>query len=174
LLGNAYREVRERHPEIFYIVVPRHFERAAAVKAQLEADGLFPALRSELGTPVSDATDCVIVDTTGELRAWYYLADVVVIGKSFISTGGQNPVEALLAGKPVLFGPHMENFRALVESLNTAGGTRQVADIAELREVVLGLLDEPESGAEMVAKAREVLAQHDGATARTSEILLGD
>jgi 3-deoxy-D-manno-octulosonic-acid transferase len=174
LLGNAYREVRERHPEIFYIVVPRHFERAAAVKAQLEADGLFPALRSELGTPVSDATDCVIVDTTGELRAWYYLADVVVIGKSFISTGGQNPVEALLAGKPVLFGPHMENFRALVESLNTAGGTRQVADIAELREVVLGLLDEPESGAEMVAQAREVLAQHDGATARTSEILLGD
>ena len=100
------------------------------------------------------------------------LSTTWLLHKSFLSTGGQNPVEALLAGKPVIFGPHMENFRALVESLNTAGGTRQVEDIAELGEVVLGLLDRPESGAEMVAKARQVLALHDGATARTAEILL--
>lgn len=174
LIGKVYREMRENRPELFYIVVPRHFERAAAVKAQLEADGLFPALRSQLATPVSDEIDCLIVDSTGELRAWYFLADVVVIGKSFSSTGGQNPVEAVMADKPVLFGPHMENFRALVESLNAAGGTRQVADAEELGEAVLELLDRPELSAQMVAKARQVLAQHEGATRRTAETLLRD
>ena len=97
LLGGVYRELLVHRPEVFYIVVPRHFERAESVKAQLESDGLHPVLRSRLGEPVADEVDCVIVDSTGELHAWYYLADLVVIGKSFLSTGGQNPVEAVLA-----------------------------------------------------------------------------
>ena len=175
LLGEAYRSVRERHPELFYIVVPRHFERAAAVKAQLEEDGLRPVLRSELPeAEVGEDVDCIIVDSTGELRAWYCLADVVVIGKSFLSTGGQNPVEAVLAEKPVLFGKHMENFRSLVQSLEAVGGTRQVADVVELQDAVAELLESPELGQEMVTRARSVLALHEGATARTARKILGD
>ena len=172
LLGGVYDDVRESFADVFYIVVPRHFERADAVKAQLEEAGLHPVLRSKLGGPVADEIDCIVVDTTGELRAWYYLADVVVIGKSFLSTGGQNPVEAVLADKPVLFGPHMENFRTLVEMLQDSGGTRQVAEAKELAEVVLALLRDPEQCEQMVLRAREVLAKHEGATERTARILL--
>ena len=81
-------------------------------------------------------------------------------------------VEAVMAENPVLFGPHMENFRALVERFEAAGGTRQVADAEALRDAVLGLLERPELGEKMVARARGVLSGHDGATARTAEILL--
>lgn len=173
LLGQAYISVRERHPALFYFAVPRHFERAAEVKAQLEADGLHPVLRSSLpDTAPGDEVDCLIIDTTGELGAWYYLADLVVIGKSFLSTGGQNPVEAVLAEKPVLFGPHMENFRALVEMFNRAGATRQVADLAELERALAELIERPQLGEAMVAKAKMVLALHEGATSRTVDILL--
>ena len=173
LIGEVYRNVREVREELFYIVVPRHFERAAAVKSKLEEDGLRPVLRSELGAgDVGEEIDCIIVDSTGELSAWYFLADVVVIGKSFLSTGGQNPVEAVLASKPVLLGPHMENFRALVESLVAERGARQVADAERLGEAILETLEQPESSSEMVANARNVLARHLGATARTAERLL--
>jgi len=173
LLGGVYRQVREADSKVFYIVVPRHFERAAAVKAQLESDGLKPVLRSELGVPVGEGIDCVIVDTTGELRAWYYLADIVVIGKSFLSIGGQNPVEAVLAGKPVMFGPHMENFRVLVESLLAAEGARRVAEISDLGGAILEILESPEIGGQMVSNGRAVLALHEGATRRTAQELLG-
>ena len=174
LIGGVYRELRERLPDLFYIAVPRHFERAATVISQLESEGLHPFLRSDLdGTEVGADIDCLVVNTTGELNAWYYLADVVVIGKSFLSTGGQNPVEAVLAGKPVLFGPHMENFRALVERLNAAGGTRQLADVEALGKAVSDLMDRPQLADQMVAKARATLAEHEGATTRTATILLG-
>jgi 3-deoxy-D-manno-octulosonic-acid transferase len=71
-----------------------------------------------------------MVDTTGELSAWQCLATQVVIGKSFLATGGQNPAEALMACKPVLFGPHMENFDALVNLLLREKGAVQVRDFA--------------------------------------------
>ena len=173
LLGEVYQRLREDYPDLFYIVVPRHFERAPAVVKELEQLGLHPLLRSDLaGSEVSEQVDCLIVNSTGELKAWYFLADVVAIGKSFLSTGGQNPVEAVLAGKPVLFGPHMENFRALVELLESAGATRQVSEAGELRSAILEVLEKPELAETMAVRGKAVLAQHEGATRRTAAILL--
>ena len=162
------RVVKELDLDLFYIAVPRHFERAPAVVAQMQEVGLKPARRSQLDGAVAEEVDCLIVDSTGELNAWYYLADMVVIGKSFLSTGGQNPVEAVLAGKPVLYGPHMENFRALVEMLEAAEGARRVADADDLGAAIVGLLGDPE----MAVRGRKALDQHEGATSRTAEILL--
>ena len=83
--------------------------------------GLTVARRSTLGVqhPASGivSPDVLLVDATGELRAWQHHATAVVVGKSFLGTGGQNPAEAITAGKPVFFGPHMENFAPLVRQL---------------------------------------------------------
>ena len=68
-----------------------------------------------------DSYDCLVIDTTGELSAWYYASDIVVIGKSFLANGGQNPVEAVFAEKPVLLGPNMQNFASLTSDLIAKG-----------------------------------------------------
>ncbi len=74
------------------------------------------------------AADCLLIDTTGELRDWYSVATIVFMGKSLTARGGQNPVEAIVADRPVIFGPHMENFAALARTLVAAGGALQPND----------------------------------------------
>jgi len=107
--------------------VPRHFERAEAVRRDLRSLGLDPVLKTELGEnpasiPPPAPNRCLVVNTTGELWAWYHLADIVLIGKTFLSDEGQNPIEPILAGKPVITGPVMKNFASLAERLNMAAG----------------------------------------------------
>ncbi len=81
--------------------------------------------------------DCLLLDTTGELRAWYSVATVAFIGKSLAVTGG-NPVEPIVAGKPVIFGPHMENFAALSRDLLVRDGAIQIQDTDSLTRAVAG------------------------------------
>ncbi len=113
-----------------------------------------------------------MVDSTGELGDWTAHADVVIIGKSFLSTGGQNPCEAILAGKPVLFGNHMENFEPLASRLIAGGGCILAADQRQLSAGILSALD-PGTAREMTGRASALLARHDGATRRILELLVG-
>lgn len=134
-----------RHAGGFPLIVPRHAERRATVVSELAAEGWVPILRSEGDSRWAGLTSwanvCYIADTTGELRDWTAHADLVVIGKSFLAEGGQNPAEAVAAGVPVIAGPHMENFRAFVEMLERENGiTRCAAE--ELPEVLSRLLSE--------------------------------
>ena len=73
-------------------------------------------LASEASRSGAADADCMLLDTTGELQRWYGIATVVFVGKSLTAHGGQNPVEPILAGKPVVFGPHMENFATLAKN----------------------------------------------------------
>ena len=174
-LARALIALCQRYPELFLIVVPRHVERTPAVEADLRALGLTPALRTALAEwpPGSARPDVLIVNTTGELRDWYALASVCFIGKSLTATGGQNPAEPVLAGRPVVFGPHMENFGALVRQFLAVEGAVQVPDEAGLIREAGRLLADPAHGEALVTRARAVLAVHRGANARTAELLLG-
>ncbi len=175
LLGRMTRTLRERFPDLFLIVVPRHVERTPEVAADLQGLGLRVALRSVLPglPPGSPRPDALIVDTTGELRDWYALAAVCFIGKSLCAQGGQNPAEPVLAGRPVVFGPHMENFEALVRQFLAVDGAVQVPDEAGLLRETEQLLADPARGEAQVAAARGVLRAHLGANRRTAELLLG-
>jgi len=151
LIGRACRTIRETVPDLVYIVVPRHVERTGEVVKDLGEIGLQPRLRTECETRSSqrraDAETvkplCLVVNTTGELRAWYHLASVVVVGKSFLGKGGQNPVEPVMAGKAVIVGPHMENFTAVTNQLLQARGVRQVSGSGGLPEAIIGVLNDP-------------------------------
>jgi 3-deoxy-D-manno-octulosonic-acid transferase len=113
----------------------------------------------------------VLLDRTGELQRWYTIATVVFIGKSLTAHGGQNPVEPILAGKPVIFGPHMENFARLAKTLVSKNGAIQVSDIDSLERAVDNLLRDGETRQRLVQSAREVLNQHHGATARAAALI---
>jgi 3-deoxy-D-manno-octulosonic-acid transferase len=115
--------------------------------------------------------DCVLLDSTGELQNWYAVATIVFIGKSLTARGGQNPVEPILAGKPVIFGPHMENFSALAQALVANEGAIQIFDSNSLQEKIAWLLRDRQAASRLVANAQAVLARHSGATRRTAILL---
>lgn len=172
-MGRVFQRLREAVPELALLIVPRHVERRAEIVAALQAIGVQPALRSDATARVNPAAPCLIIDTTGELAAWQHHATLVVIGKSFLAEGGQNPAEAALARKPVLFGPHMENFTPLVDLLLRNGGARQVADFAELTTACRELLLNAATAEKMASAGSAALIAHRGATLRTVQRLVG-
>ena len=173
-VARAWLALRPGFPDTALVAVPRHFERAPEAVRDLQSLGLAPCLRSLFRGGEVPAGDCLVVDTTGELRAWYEVAAVVIVGKSFPPhAGGQNPAEPVRAGKPTLTGPRMDNFSALMEVLVAADGIRPVASADALADAVRAMLADPGAGAAMAARGREALAVHRGATARTVRVLCG-
>jgi 3-deoxy-D-manno-octulosonic-acid transferase len=113
----------------------------------------------------------MLLDTTGELQRWYGIATVVFMGKSLTAHGGQNPVEPILAGKPVVFGPHMENFATLAKALVSNSAAMQVNDTDSLECTVAELLRDSRVRKRLVQNARAALSEHQGATARTATLI---
>ncbi len=165
------KAVRRALPQALFVSVPRHAERRGEVRAELGAAGFEVVLRSVFHAPGDPAAACLVVDSTGELRDWTAHADAVVIGKSILGIGGQNPAEAILAEKPLLFGPHMENFEPLASRLVAAEGARRFGSPEELAAALRELLERPEKACETTAVASEVLARHAGATERILDVL---
>ena len=170
--ARVFQRLREKIRDLALLIVPRHVERRAEITAALKTIGLSPSLRSISGSSVDSNAPVFVIDTTGELAAWQHLATLVVVGKSFLAEGGQNPAEAALAQKPVLFGPHMENFTPLVELLLKKGGAQQVADFDELTAACLALLQDKTKAAHMAQAGHQALKAHEGATQRSAERLL--
>ncbi|MDQ6859588.1 MAG: 3-deoxy-D-manno-octulosonic acid transferase [Verrucomicrobiota bacterium] len=172
ILSRAFVEVRKHVPDLLLIVAPRHVERTDEIASTLIALGLDVARRSAATQPDQRPFDVIILDSTGELRHWYAVATIVFIGKSLAAHGGQNPVEPILARKPVVFGPHMENFATLARTLLEHRGAIEVQNESELEQCFLTLIQDPAQRAALVRQALEVLAPHRGATQRTAELLL--
>lgn len=170
IMGRVFLELRRDFRELFLIIAPRHVERVPEIINQLRDLGLAATRRSLVGSGAA-AADCLLLDTTGELRDWYSVATVVFMGKSLTARGGQNPVEVILADRPVVFGPHMENFANLSRVLVAAGGALQPDDIAGLTNALRELLGDERKRERLVRQARTVLDPHRGATERTVHLL---
>ena len=170
-LAEMLPRLRAEFPDLFLILVPRHVERTAEILRTLAP--LRIARRSAL--PLAQPCDALLVDTTGELRDWYALATVVFVGKSLPEVeqpGGQNPAEPAALGKPVLFGPRMDNFASIVDLLTAHGAARTVVDPASLEREIAALLRDPAARIAMSAAAQAALATHRGATQRTVSLLI--
>jgi 3-deoxy-D-manno-octulosonic-acid transferase len=97
---------------------------------------------------------------------------VVFVGKSLTAEGGQNPIEPGALGKPIVFGPNMQNFEAVSRSLVENGGARMVHDAVELEAALSEILADPELAHEMGKNARRVVRENEGAVERTVAMLL--
>ena len=171
ILAKVFLRLREQFPSLRLFIAPRHVERLQEIRAQLGALPLRVTLASEALTRGATDADCVLLDTTGELQRWYGIATVVFMGKSLTAHGGQNPVEPILAGKPVVFGPHMENFAMIAETLVSKSAAMQVSDTEALERAVVELLRDSEARQRLVQNARAALSEHEGATARTAKLV---
>jgi 3-deoxy-D-manno-octulosonic-acid transferase len=172
ILAAVFLRLRQQFPSLRLFIAPRHVERLREIRAQLDALGLRVALASKArmdGEP--NKADCMLLDTTGELQRWYDIATVVFVGKSLTAHGGQNPVEPILAGKPVVFGPHMENFAMLARALVSRKAAIQVRDADSLERAIVELLQDTEARQRLVQNALEVLSTHKGATGRAAALV---
>jgi 3-deoxy-D-manno-octulosonic-acid transferase len=168
-LARVYARLKAVTPNLRLILVPRHVERVAKIEGEIAGHGFAVCRRT---ASAIQCPDILLVDTTGELRAWQHLATIVVIGKSFLATGGQNPAEAAMARKPVVFGPHMENFEALVRILLSKSGAVRVGDFAELEATLARLLNDAEEARRIGLAGHDALQAHEGSTRRTAALLL--
>lgn len=149
---------------------PRHLERAVAIHGLLEANGLRAAKRSAEGR-LSDG-DVLILDSYGELSQVYFVADVVVIGGGFDDLGGQNLIQPLAHGKPVIHGPHMQNFKDVTAAALKAGASETVASADELRSALERLLSDPEERERRGRAAKDLVEANVGASKRYAEAIV--
>jgi 3-deoxy-D-manno-octulosonic-acid transferase len=113
------------------------------------------------------------VDSTGELTLFYAVADVIFVGKSLgDNRGGQNFIEPAVFSKPIIVGPHIENFPAVGEAFEAAEAFVQVADAAALEQALRHLLEDRAAAAALGARAGALVAGQRGAIARSLELLL--
>lgn len=152
------------------LLVPRHMERRAEIRRTLEAFPFRHHFRSEGAAP--EGVDVAVADTTGELLILTQLADLVFVGKSLPpNQGGQTPIEAAAFGKPLLYGPHMSNFRVIARQLVDNGAALVVGDETDLIEQALPLLADKEKRAAMAARSREWHAANRGAVQKTLQAI---
>jgi 3-deoxy-D-manno-octulosonic-acid transferase len=160
------------------VIVPRKPERFDEV-ARLIAQAGFTCIRRschpdgcEPPAP-SDAPRVILGDTMGELRKFYSLSDLAFAGRSLVPLGGSDPMEIAALGKPVIVGPHTDNFAAPVSAFAAADAIRVAQSTTELASIVQGFLADRDLAHRVGARAREVVARNQGATNRTA-VRLGE
>ena len=175
ILAEQFLRLRSRFPDLFLVLVPRHFERSREVGSELEARGLRYAYRSEIMAHTQfepGKIDCLIVNTTGELRYFYEHATIIFIGKSLAAQGGQNPIEPGALGKAMVFGPNMQNFAEVVREFLEQKGAVQVRDPAELERVLGELLADESRREQLGRNALKVVHENLGAIDRTVDMIV--
>ncbi|MYA31637.1 MAG: 3-deoxy-D-manno-octulosonic acid transferase [Gammaproteobacteria bacterium] len=137
---DAHRQVLAGREDALLIIAPRHRERFAAVHALLKQSGLDFGVRSGDGSPPPGA-QVFLLDTLGEMNAFYAAADVAFVGGSIARVGGHNLLEPAAFGLPVLTGPHLFQTRDTARLLSEAGALFRVHDARELAGRLARLLD---------------------------------
>lgn len=164
IVAEAHKLMRAKLPDLLTIIAPRHPDRAGTISAEL--DGFRCEQRTQAGVP-SARCDIFIADTIGELGTLYALAPIALIGGSFITHGGQNPIEAVRHAAAVLSGPHTHNFRDAYAALTRNNGAFIVSDARELADVAQRLLSDEKARATALRGAESALATLAGAQDKT-------
>ena len=173
VLLKALKNLRDSGVDARLLLVPRHAERRDAVLKLLESSGLNYHQRSAKGTQAPEGTIIHLGDTTGELRQLTRAADLAFTGKSLPPhDGGQTPIECAAAGVPVIYGPHMTNFKSICQGLEKNSAAIKCADAEEVLKEILALARD---GNSITKKSAAGVAWHksnQGATERTLHKLL--
>jgi 3-deoxy-D-manno-octulosonic-acid transferase len=178
-LAWAYSRLVKEGYRLRMAVVPRYPAEAPAVALALEQQGLVP-LRKEGLSPderdiFSDPLHVLVVDTMGELKQFYTLADIAYVGGSLLyrgsNKGGHNLMEPAILGLAVMFGPHNYSFRETVRDLLDNGAGLLVHNRDELFSSLKNLLEEPTFALELGEKARQVILKNRGAAGKNFTLL---
>ena len=167
----AFRRIKAKARDALLIVAPRNAERFGEVVQLSEQAGFHVARRSELPIDAEPRADIVVLDTIGELARLYQVATVVFVGGSLVDAGGHNILEPAVFGKPIVFGPHMQNFKEIGQSFVVSGAALQVRSEREFEETLFNLLGDPARRAGLGAAARALVEANRGAKDRSMRVI---
>jgi len=175
ILAQQYLRLRTRFPSLFLVLVPRHFERCREVGRDLRTLGVKFVYRSEIGANTQfrkGEINCLVVNTTGELKHFYKYATVIFVGKSLVAEGGQNPIEPGALGKCMVFGPNMQNFTQVVSQFLAQDGAVQARDAEDLEKILGDLLADESRREQLGRNALKVVQENLGAIERTADMIV--
>ena len=169
----VYKSSAENLPRL--LIAPRHPERFREVEKLVKETGFDWAKRSEPASNRDKSAEIILLDSIGELRAAYPLAEIVFVGGSLIKHGGQSILEPAIAGRAIVTGFYTANFEAAVKEFLNKNALIQLPEIAEsdaaekLAETFLQLLHDAEARAKLEENALAVMRRNRGATGKTVE-----
>ena len=162
----AFRQAAAGWPDLLLLLAPRKPEYFDAAAARLQRAGVPFVRRSDLRDSSSlPLPGALLLDSIGELSALFSLADVVFVGGTLVSRGGHNVLEPAHVARPIVTGPHLENFAEIAADFRAAGALVDVRDAAGLAGAVRDILDKPEWAAALGSRARSSARAKQGATA---------
>ena len=165
----AFRELAARHSGLLLILAPRKPERFDDVARKLEAAEIPNLRRSNIESGKTLVLPGVLLlDTIGELSGLFAAADVVFIGGTLAERGGHNLLEPALFEKPVVAGPHMENFQEIADAFDAACAALRIGGSEGLASAVGRLLDNTAEASRIGARARASAESNRGASARAA------
>lgn len=174
LILPLWRQLAQQRHDLLFVLVPRHPERATDVAALIQAEGMICRRRTTITndsiTPPLMPGEILLVDTVGELMTIYALADLAFVGGSLVPTGGHNLLEPASLGIPVIFGPHMSNFREITALTLQYGAGVQVADSGELLDAIHDFLASKELRQVIGGNGLKMLRANGGATQRIMDV----
>ena len=168
----AWQKLVPEYPNLRLILVPRHPERYGEVRRLLDTSGVSWQARSERNDDSSSCAPVLLVDTVGELGAWWGTADIGFVGGSMGARGGQNMIEPAAYGVATSFGPNTKNFRDVVKMLLAEKAATVVKNQMELETFVRRCVDDADYRAQLGRNAQQLVLQHRGAADRTAELLV--
>jgi len=168
----AFARIRHHFPSAVLILAPRHLERTEQIRQWVASHGLGCQLRTQID-PSGDPRKApvVILDTMGELSDIYGIADMVFCGGSLVPKGGQNILEPAMWGKPVIYGPSMEDFQEAKEMIQSNGGGMLVRNAGEMADVAIEWMQSPHLARSVGEAARQAVLPHGGAAAKHAEVI---
>jgi 3-deoxy-D-manno-octulosonic-acid transferase len=167
----AFQRIRATRSNALLIIAPRKPERFDEVERIARRGGWNVARRSELRVDAEPRNDIVVLDSIGELAQLFQVATVVFVGGSLVDSGGHNILEPAVFGKPILFGPYMQNFAEIAAAFIDNGAALQVKSGRELEEALLALLGDPVRRASLGAAARALVEANRGARGKSLSVI---
>ena len=167
----AFGKIKATQTHAIAILAPRQPARFGEVERLARDAGFVTARRSELPIDAEPRADVIVLDSIGELAQLYQLATAVFVGGSLADYGGHNILEPAIFGKPIVFGPHMQNFREIAETFVANGAAIQVPSDHDLDDAILGLVRDPVHRASLGAAARALVEANRGAKEKTLTVI---
>jgi 3-deoxy-D-manno-octulosonic-acid transferase len=171
IILKIFTSLKGEFEDVHLVIAPRHIERTSDIMALIRQYGFLPVAFSKISEHRIAPNSVVVLDTIGHLRSLYSLAQLVFVGKSLTSHGGQNIIEPASFGKPILIGPFTENFRDIVDIFLQEKAIVQVRDADELSSKTIELFKNPRERERLGRFAKDVVQKNQGATQKTFEVI---
>ena len=176
IILESFKQIRTKQPARL-MIAPRHPERFNEVASLIQNSGLTWTRRTSVPEANDTEATVILLDTIGELPATYSLATVVFVGGSIVDRGGHNVLEPAATGAAVVTGAHTHNFHAIVDLMDEAGAIVQLPPVQganaseEFTRVVEKLLSDASERAELGRRAKQLVADNQGAAERTMKLI---